>query len=383
MTLNIQRLKALLYKEMVQLLRDRRTLLLLFALPIIQLFLFAYAVSLTVDHLPTAIFDQSNDPRSRDVIQSLVNSGYFDVKITADNEQQIVKAMDSGRVKVGVVIPPDFSDTVARGQGNFLLLLDGSDSFSVQSGYSAASAIAQKYSLSLASETVQKTGKNPNLVNSLNNLTVSTATRVLYNPDMNGLIFILPGLIAMIIQNIIVAHSALAVVREREAGTLEQLLATPARPLEMLIAKLIPGLLVVMVDMVLTLFLGVFALGVPFRGDLGLFFLLSILFIISGMGLGLMVSTVSKTQRQAQQLTQLINVFAMLLTGFIYPRNTMPVVAQWIGDLIPMTYFLRIARGIITRGVGINFIWPDALALVVYSAVLILMAAVVTRKRLD
>lgn len=377
MSKGLQRLRALLYKETMQLLRDRRTLALFFVLPLVELFLFAYAVTMTVDHLPIALVDQSLDHRSRDFVQALVDSGYFDIKLTLQNEQQVRAAMDAGTVKAGVVIPPNFAADVSSGKGKALILLDGSDSFSVQSGYRAASAIAQHYSFNLTTQEV------PASAIGAGSLPVTILTRVLYNPDLKDLVFILPGLIALIIQNIIVAHSAMAFVREREVGTLEQLLASPARPIEMMVAKLIPGVLVVILDMVVILLLGVFWFGVPFNGNIGLFGVLSILFIVSGMGLGLLISTLAKTQRQAQQFTNLLNLLAMLLTGFIYPRLTMPLWTRIIGDLVPLTFYISIVRGIITKGVGISFLWGNALALIVYSIVALLLASSVTKRRLD
>jgi ABC-2 type transport system permease protein len=383
MAKSLQRLRALIYKETVQILRDRRTLLLFFALPLVELFLFAYAVSLTVTHLPTAVVDQSLDMRSRDFIQALVNSGNFDVILVLQNEQQVRQAMDAGTVKVGVIIPPDFERQVLLGKGDVLILLDGSDSFSVQSGYNAALSITQKYSLDLTTEKVQSGGVATVLNALAGQLPITTATRVLYNPDITDLIFILPGLIALIMQIIVVTNSAMAIVREREAGTLEQLLATPARPAEMVIAKLIPGMIVAILDMTMILAIGVFWFQVPFQGDFLLLAGLSILFIISGMGLGLVISAVAKTQRQAQQLTSVIQLLAMLLTGFLYPRTTMPLWTQIIGNLIPMTYFVRVIRGIMTKGVGITFLWTDSLTLFIYAAIALAIAAAVSKKRLD
>jgi len=383
MAKSLQRLRALIYKETVQILRDRRTLLLFFALPLVELFLFAYAVSLTVTHLPTAIVDQSLDTRSRDFIQALVNSGNFDVILVLQNEQQVREAMDAGTVKVGVIIPPDFERQVLLGKSDVLILLDGSDSFSVQSGYNAALSITQKYSLDLTTEKVQSGGASTVLNALKGQLPITTTTRVLYNPDITDLVFILPGLIALIMQIIVVTNSAMAIVREREAGTLEQLLATPARPAEMVIAKLIPGMVVAILDMTMILAIGVFWFQVPFQGNFLLLAGLSILFIISGMGLGLVISAVAKTQRQAQQLTSVIQLLAMLLTGFLYPRTTMPFWTQIIGNLIPMTYFVRIIRGIMTKGVGMTFLWTDSLTLFIYAAIALAIAAAVSKKRLD
>ena len=383
MAKSLQRMRALIYKETVQILRDRRTLILFFALPLIELFLFAYAVSLTITHLPTAVVDQSLDTRSRDFTQALVDSGDFDVNLVLQNEQQVMQAIDAGTVKVGVIIPPDFSEQVLRGDGSVLILLDGSDSFSVESAYNAALSLAQEYSLSLTAEQVQGAGSR--LVSDIttSELPITTTTRVLYNPDIRDLIFILPGLIALIMQIIVVTHSAMAIVREREVGTLEQLLATPARPAEMVIAKLIPGMLVAILDMTVILGIGVFWFQVPFHGNILLLAGLSIIFIISGMGLGLVISAIAKTQRQAQQFTSVIQLLAMLLTGFIYPRTTMPLWTQIIGDLIPMTYFVRVIRGIMTKGVGLTFLWTDSLTLLVYAFISLAIAAAVSKKRLD
>jgi len=383
MSKSFQRLRALIYKEMVQILRDRRTLILFFILPLIELFLFAYAVSLTITHLPTAVVDQSLDYRSQEFIQALVNSGNFDVTLVLQNEQQVIQAIDAGTVKAGVVIPPDFAGQVLRGQGSVLILLDGSDSFSVESGYNAASNIAQKYSLNLTTQKVQSSGSALVSNVSLGGLPITTTTRVLYNPDIKDLVFILPGLIALIMQIIVVTHSALSIVREREGGTLEQLLATPARPFEMVVAKLIPGMLVAILDMTVILAIGVFWFQVPFQGNILLLAALSIVFIISGMGLGLVISAVAKTQRQAQQFTGVIQLLSMLLTGFIYPRTTMPLWTQIIGDLIPMTYFVRVIRGIMTKGVSLGFLWTDTLTLIVYACIALALAAAVSKKRLD
>ena len=176
---SLQRLRALIYKETVQILRDRRTLILFFALPLIELFLFAYAVSLTITHLPTGVFDQSQDTRSRDFLKTLVNSGSFDITLVLQNEQQVMDAVDAGQIKVGLVIPPNFEMQVLRGKGSVLMLLDGSDSFSVQSGYNAALSIAQKYSLNLTVEKLQSGGASSALTSLSSQLPITTTTRVL------------------------------------------------------------------------------------------------------------------------------------------------------------------------------------------------------------
>ncbi len=375
-----QRFASLLRKETLQLVRDRRTLLLLLGLPLVELFLFAYAVSLTVDHIPTALVDQSQDARSRQLVQDFQNSQYFDFTLRVQNERQVIEAIDSGAVKAGVIIPHELEGKLERGQADILVLLDGSDSFSVQSAYHAASAIAQNLSLNLITERLNRVG---GAAFASQSQPIVTSTRVLYNPDMKDMIFVLPGIIALILQTLAVGQAALAVVREHETGTIEQILVTPTRPFEMILAKLIPlvGLIVFITGVVLAL--GVYWFEVPFRGNLWLFFWLGLLFIVSCLGLGLLISTIAKSQKQAQQISQVIMLFSMLLSGIIYPRTAMPAIAQGVGGMLPMTYFLRITRGIMTKGVGVSFTWNDTLALGVYAVIVMLLAAFSFRKRLD
>ncbi len=378
---SIQRLSALIRKETTQVLRDRRTLLFIIALPLIELFLFAYAVSLTVYHLPTAIVDQSHDSQSRAFIEALVNSQYFDSTLIVQSEAEVQKAIDEGQVKAGVVIPPDFSASIDRGDANVLILLDGSDSFSVQSGYSAASTIAQSFSLGLTTEKIVRMGSA--LGAAAGTPPIITSTRVLYNPDLKDLWFILPAIVGMIIQTLAVAQAALIVVKDREIGTMEQIFVTPVRPIELILGKMIPLLVIILVITAVILGIGVFWFGVAFQGSLWLYFWLALVFIGSSLGLGLLVSTVAKTQRQAQQISMVVMLFSMLLSGIVYPRNAMPLVPQLIGDLLPLTYFIRLSRGIITKGVGMSFLWQDGLVLVGYCVVVLLVASLSFKKRLD
>jgi ABC-2 type transport system permease protein len=377
------RLSALIQKETAQLLRDRRTLLYIVGLPLMELFLFAYAVSLTVYHLPTAIADQSQDMQSRDFIQALVNSQYFDFTLAVQDESQIRLAMDAGQVKAGIVIPPDFSTDLENGDARVLILLDGSDSFSVQSGYSAANLVTQSYGLQLATQKVERTNGGTTLVAQATSMPITNSFHVLYNPDFRDLWFVLPAIIGMILQTSAVAQAALVVVREREVGTIEQILATPTRPLELLFGKMIPLVVLCYFVMGLILALGVFWFGVAFKGSLELYLLLTLAFVMSSLGLGFLISTVAKTQRQAQQISTVVMLFSMLLTGLVYPRNVMPFIPQLIGSMLPLTYFIRISRGIIMKGVGVTILWSDILALVIYSLAVMIVAALNFKKRLD
>ncbi len=377
------RLSALIQKEASQLLRDRRTLAYIIGLPIVELFLFAYAVSLTVYHLPTAVADQSQDAKSRDFIQAFVNSQYFDISLNVQNEEQVRQAIDAGQVKAGIIIPPDFSAHLENGNASVLILLDGSDSFSVQSGYSAASLVTQKYALQISTQEIERIGGQTLMVAQAASMPITNSFRVLYNPDFRDLWFVLPAIIGMLLQTAAVSQAALIVVREREVGTIEQILATPTRPLELLVGKLIPLLVLCFLILGIVLALGVFWFGVAFKGSLILYLLLSLLFTTSSLGLGFLISTVARNQRQAQQASTVLMLFSMLLTGLVYPRNTMPLIPQLIGSLLPLTYFIRISRGVIMKGIGMTFLWSDAVALTVYGLAIMIVAALNFRERLD
>jgi ABC-2 type transport system permease protein len=373
----LQRFGALVQKETIQLLRDRRTLGIILAIPFIELFLFAYAVDMTVDHIPTAVADMSLDNQSRALVDALQTSGYFDVTLHLQDEDQVIHAIDEGRVRAGVVIPPGFATQIQRGDAQALILLDGSDSFTVQSGYSAAVAVAQARALKLMLEKVNRAG------DSVGALPIYSSTHILYNANMDDMIFIVPAMAAMLLKLLTVNLTAMAVVRERELGTIEQLLITPARPLELMASKIIPNVLVSSIGMASVTLFGVYWFGVPFRGNPWLFAWLSLLFLVSGLGVGLLVSTLSQTQKQAQQLSMLLMLLSLLLTGFIYPRAPMPPAIKAIGNLIPLTYFIRIVRGIFTKGIGLTFLWSDVLALAIYGSIVMVVSAASFKKRLD
>lgn len=380
---SLRRILAFTQKETIQIVRDWRTLAMILAMPIVMMFFFAYAVTLLIDHMPTVVADMSKDVESRGFIEALEISGYFDIKTYVESEEAVIRAIDEERAKAGVVIPPDFAGQVERGTAQVLVIFDGSESLTVQTGYSAASAIAQARSVELLMQKGGQVGQSMSLLGGASALPISASTRVLYNPDLDGLIFMVPGIAAVLLQILTVAQVAMAVVRERELGTLEQLLVTPVRPIELIISKIVPNIFLTVVDTVIIVLVGVYWFDVPFQGSPWLFAWMSLLFIVSGLGLGLLISTVTQTQEQAQQLTAVLVILTAMLTGMFYPRATMPPVVQAVGDLIPATYFTRIARGIITKGVGLSFMWRDVLVLVIYGAVVMVLAAMTFKKRLD
>ncbi len=379
----LQRFSALVRKEVIQLLRDRRSLAFMLGLPLLQLFLFAYATNSTVYHIPTAIVDQSRDRKSREFIDALVNSTYFNMTLQLQSQAEVIKAIDRGDVKAGIVIPPDFATNTDRSTANVLILLDGSDSASVSSGFSAAALIGQSYALQLTSEEIIRKGFSTSVSTSATTLPISSSTRVLYNPDMLSVWFILPGIVGLILQNLAVQQAALIVVKDRELGTIEQILVTPTRPVELVLSKMIPLLILCMLAMGVSVGIGVLWFQVPFQGNIFLYFWMCVIFVVGSLALGLLISTRARTQRQAQQMALLPMLFGLLLGGLIYPRSSMPLIPQFIGNLFPLTYFLRISRSIFVKGVGLEFVWGDALILVIYGAIVVFLAARTFKKRLD
>jgi len=375
-----QRLRAIIRKEFVQTLRDRRTLLIVLIYPILLLFLMGYAVEMQVDHLPTVVVDSSRDQRSWQFLEAMESSSFFDLKYYVQSEAEAVAEIDHGRARVAIVIPPGFAAALERGDAQALVVVDGSDALTVQSAFNAAITVSQAHSVDLLTRKLERAGLGGKGA-SLTPLDVQT--RVLYNPDIRSLVFMIPGLVALIMQQQAVSLTALAIVRERELGTIEQILVTPIRPWELMLGKILPNVVVTLFNMCTILALGVFWFKVPFQGNLGLFFGMALLFIFSSLGLGVLVSTVSTNQRQAQQLSALIQLPAMMLSGYIFPRAKMPQVIRWAGDLIPVTHFLQISRGIMTKGVGISYFQDKVWVLLFYGAVVFFLSAKSFKERLE
>jgi ABC-2 type transport system permease protein len=374
----LKRIWAVIQKELIQTYRDKSTLGMLLAMPLLQMFLFGFAIDMNVDHIPTIVADQSLDTASRDYVNAMVTSGYLDVIEYASSQEEVVQAIDAGRASVGFVIPPDFDSSVERGTAQVLLLVDGSDLFTAQSAYNMATVIAQAHAAEVMMEKIERSG-----VPISGETPLDVRTRILYNPDMIQIWFVIPGMVAMILQTQSIAMTAQAVVREREVGTIEQLLVTPIRPLELLLGKIAPNVIIALINMLMVIVLGVFVFGTPFRGSFMLFVGLSFLYIFSGLGLGLLISTVAKNTKQALQLIMAVMLIGVVVGGFMFPRYTMPPLLYLLGYLFPMSYFIPISRGIISKGVGIRALWNNAILMAIYSVVIMLVAARSFKRGLD
>ena len=364
----LRRIWALTQKEFIQLLRFPLVLIGLTVGPVLELILIATAVHSGVNHIPMVISDQSLSAASRAYLDAFTDSGSFDILAAYPDQAGVVRAIDSGKASLGLVIPADFADQVRQGNASVLILVDGSNSFVTQSASASAAAISQQYAAGL---THMRLGS------------LDAHIQVLYNPDLQDLWFLVPAFGAFLLYGIALKLTAFAIVREREAGTIEALLVTPIRPIELLLAKMIPNLCLAVFDMAITFSVGMLIFGVPFRGSLLLFSILACLFAVGSLGLGLAISSISQSQVQANQLATLMNIAVMFLSGFMFPIYGLPAFLRLLGYAMPMTFFLPIVNGIITKGIGIQDLWPSVLSLAALTVVIFYIGARLFRQKLD
>lgn len=372
---SLNRLWAVVKKEYIQFIRDRVTLAIILTIPALQLCLFGYAINTEVKHLPTVVFDLSRSSTSREIAQTYVNSQYFDIVGYVGSMDEVTSAVDSGRAKVAMVFPPDLERDIKRGrQAKIQLIFDASDPMTAASALNAGNAIGLYYSVELAT-TARRGGvpvKPP----------LEVRSRAWYNPSMITANFMVPGIIGALLMMVTMMLTAMAIVRERERGTLEQLLVSPVKRTELIIGKLVPYVGLAYIVISITLVLGRYLFGVPIAGSLALLYGLTFIFFMTTLGLGMFISTVAKTQQQAMQMSFFFFLPSMMLSGFMFPIAAMPGWVQPVSWFIPLTYYLEIVRGIILKGVGLEYLWRQALALVVFGVVILSLAVARMGKRL-
>lgn len=373
-----RRLTAIIIKEFLQLWRDPRTLALALLMPVIQLLLFGYAITTDVERLPTVVFDQSHSQESRALIEQFINSRYFDVRTEASGPQEVQQLIDRGSARVGLVIPPTFAPDLQRGRtAEVQVIVDASDPLIARSAVSTAEAIGQAASLRIVARRLERAGMPST------GLPLEVRTRAWYNPDLRSVNFMVPGLLAVVLQMVTMMLTAVAIVRERELGTLEQLVATPIRKSELMLGKILPYVVLGYVDITFALLLAAFWFRVPIHGSLLLLYLLALIFYLATLGQGILISTVSRTQRQAMQASFFAFLPAIILSGFMFPREGMPTLIQGIGYAIPLTYFLIIVRGIILKGSGLLDLASQIIPLGALSLFFFVISVVRFQKRLD
>ena len=372
-----RRLGAIIIKEFVQLVRDRRTLLMALLMPVIQLLLFGYAITTDVEHLPTIVLDHSRSQESRALLQRFVNSRYFDIRKTAVNEAEIEREIDHGASRVGIVIPPEYDDLLLAGRtARIQVIVDASDPLIARSALTTAEAIGQVTSLEIVTRRLRRSGISVGVP-------LEVRSRAWYNPDLRSVNFMVPGLLAVILAMLTLMLTAMAIVRERELGTLEQLVATPIRKTELMLGKILPYVVLGYADITLALIIGAYWFKVPIRGSLLLLYGLALVFYLATLGQGILISTISRTQRQAMQASFFAFLPTILLSGFMFPREGMPLLIQWIGYALPLTYFLIIVRGIILKGIGLAELVNQIIPLAALGVFFFTLSVIRFQKRLE
>jgi len=376
------RIFSIIRKEFIQITRDRRTLIFTLLMPIIQLVLLGYTASTDVKNVPLAVLDQSRTVQSRSLLDAFRSTGYFVISYEVTNERELERLIDEGQAKTGLIIPPDYGQKVAGGQSvSVAFFIDGTDSSISAGALAAARLIGQTQSAEMQ---VQRLSRQTSVSASMSAASgIDVRTQVWYNPDMVTTFIMIPAMIGLILQMLTSTLSASAIVRERENGTMEQLIVTPVRAWELLVGKLFPYTIIAFFDVLEILVLGVLWFHVPIRGSIGLLLALTALFLVTSLSLGLLISTAARTQREAQTLGMVIQLPSMFLSGFFFPIAAMPPVLQWISALVPLKYFMIIIKAIVLKGAGLQLLMPEVWPLIVFALVTMLLAVSRFRKRLE
>jgi ABC-2 type transport system permease protein len=367
---------SLIRKEFLHILRDPRTLGVMFIMPIIQLVLLGYAATTDIKHLRTAVVDGDKTLASRELIDAYRASNYFDIALYVESERQLEYLVDSGQVRAGLIIPAGYGQEVTAGdRAEVAFVVDGSDPSVANTVFAASQSVGQALSMRIMQRTM---GIDPD-----NLPGVQVRPRVWYNPEMKSANFMIPGIMGMILYFLTALFTSMSIVREREQGTIEQLIVTPIRPLEMIIGKVVPYVFIAFFDVLEVLAIGVFWFGVPIRGNLELLLGLSALFLLTSLGIGIFISSVANTQQEAMLLTFLTMFPSIFLAGFFFPIEAMPGWLQVVTYVIPLRYMLVVIRGIILKGVGLQILRQEVIALIIFGVAIMLLAAARFRKKLE
>jgi ABC-2 type transport system permease protein len=365
------RIRAVIRKEFIHIFRDLRTLILIVFMPVMQLIIYGYAVNTDVKHLATVLYDEDQTPLSRRLSQTFEQSAYFDIHWRVQSPDEMRRVLDRGWAKAGIHIPPTFSKDLLSGKhAELQMLIDGTDSNPANTAMNTSQAIVTSF--------IQQEGLLPIQV-----LPINFKPRLWYNPDLKTSFFMVPGLVGLLIQLLIPMITGTAVVREKERGNLEQLLVTPIKPYEFIIGKLIPYVFIGIFISLTVLTAARLLFQIPLRGNPLTLFVLTLLFIIVCLGLGLLASTLAENQQQAAQMVMFFAAPSILLSGFIFPRETMPLPIFYLGQMIPLTYYLKIVRGIVLKGLGLHDLWDQIIPLAVMAVVVVTLSIRQFHKRLS
>jgi len=367
----LERVRNMLIKEFIQVFRDRKMKGVIFLMPLIQVLVFGYAVTTDVKHVATAVYDLDNSVVSRELVSRFAHSGYFDIVEFVDNDDQAREAIDRERVRMILRMNKGFGANLIAGKASGLqLIVDGTDSNTAGIVLNYSSKITGEYSRQLMTIQYAKLRGAARLTTG-----VDMQVRAWFNSNLESRNFYVPGVIAIIVMLITLMLTSMAVVREKEIGTIEQIMVTPITPTEFILGKTLPFAVIGFADVILITLIGVFWFEVPIRGNLSLLFAATVLYLMTTLGVGLFISTVSETQQQAMMSTFFFYFPAVLLSGFMFPIANMPQIIQWITYLNPLRYFLVIIRGIFLKGVGPGILWPQMAALAIMGFITLWLAS--------
>ena len=366
----VRRLRAVLVKELHHIVRDGRSLGMALAVPVMMLLLYGYALSLDVDKIPTLIYDQDQTDSSRDLVRQFEGSKFFDVEGYVDSYRPIERGIDTGRILIGVVIPRNYSKHTAAGRESPVqILIDGSDSNTASIALGYAETLVRNYSLELRSDMQNRRAGQQMAV------PIDARLRVWYNSSLESKNYVVPGLIAVVLQIIAALLTSLTIAREWEMGTMEQLLSTPLRPGEIVLGKMLAYFVVGLADAAVAMLVGLFVFQVPMRGSILVLGVSLCVFLCGALFWGIFVSAAAKTQVQAYQMGILSSFLpAFLLSGFVYAIETMPPVIQIITHIIPARYVVTIMKGVFLKGVGFEVLWGELGFLLLYATIVGLLA---------
>ena len=372
------RLFAIIRKEFIQIIRDKRTLALILIIPIVQLFLLGYSATSDVRNVPMVVLDQSLTTESRQMLDSFRAADYFLITKVVSSESELRDAIDNGEARAGIIIPPSYVSDLFDNKAQVAIILDGSDPAIAATALSAAKLIGQNYSTKVMEQKFNRSGNGNGI-----QFPVDVRTTVWYNPDMISAYFMIPGVIGMILFAITAILTATAVVRERERGTIEQLIVTPIRSWELVLGKILPYTILALFDTLVILFIGHYWFHVPIRSSLLLIIAISALFLLSGLGIGLLASTIANTQQEAMLSVWMVLLPSIFISGFFFPLEAMPPFLQGVSYFIPLRYYLSIMRVLLLKGVGLKTITNDTISLTVFGVLIMTIAARRFKKRLD
>jgi ABC-2 type transport system permease protein len=377
--MNNSRLSSLIRKEFIQIIRDKRTLVLVLIIPVMQLFLLGYAATNDVRNVQLAVLDQDRGPAARELLDAYRTADYFQIVYDIDSEQELKDLIERGYVRAGLIIPPDYSDQIARqGTAQIAFIFDGSDPTVASTALSAAQLIGQSFSTEIMAERLAQRGQALIL-----RQPVEVRTQVWYNPDLVSAYFMIPGVIGMILFALTSILTATALVRERERGTIEQLIVTPIRAWELVLGKMLPYVILALLNTLEVLAIGHWWFKVPIRGDLLLILALSGLFLLSSLGIGLLASAFANTQQEAMLTVWMTLLPGIFLSGFFFPLQAMPKFLQWVSLLMPLRYYLSIIRSLMLKASSVQALQQEIIALAIFGIALMTLAALRFRKRLD